>query len=83
MDACVMTLYYLQLFLEIPDPVTCPNPLAPANRGVTITGSNIGATATYTCDPGFELDGDDTATCTDNGDGTASFQPDTPVCQGK
>ena len=50
---------------------------------MTVGGNNIGDTATYTCDPGFDLVGDGTATCTDAGDGTASFQPDAPTCQGK
>ena len=58
----------------------CPDPVAPANGGVTFTGNNIGDTATYTCDSGFELDGLPTATCAD-GDET-SFQPPAPTCVG-
>ena len=47
------------------------------------TCNDNGDTATCTHDPGFDLDGDDAATCTDTGDDTASFQPDDPTCQGK
>ena len=49
---------------------------------MTYDGIEIGSTATYTCDSGFELVGETTATCTETGDGNSgSFQPDPPTCQ--
>ena len=33
------------------------------NGQVSMTGQSIGSTATYTCDSGYELIGDDTMTC--------------------
>ena len=73
-------LLYVISLLELP-PATCDAPAAPANGGVTSTGNNVGATATYSCDSGYDLIGDATATCTDNGDGTGSFQPGAPTCE--
>ena len=35
------------------------------NGQVSMTGQSIGSTATYTCDSGYELVGDDTRTCED------------------
>ena len=51
---------------------------------MTVSGNDIGNTATYTCDTGYELKGDDEATCTEADDGnSASFKPDAPVCESK
>ena len=60
----------------------CPDPVAPANGGMSFSGNDVGDTATYTCDSGFELTGEATATCTeDAGGNSASFQPAPPTCQ--
>ena len=49
---------------------------------VTITGSSIGDTATYTCDPGFELIGDMIVTCTQVDMISAAFQSlEPPSCR--
>ena len=56
----------------------CPDPAANVNGMVTFTGNSVGDTATYTCDPGFELIGSETTTCTQVDVNTASF---TPVCR--
>ena len=64
--------------------MTCDNPEKPDNGGVTVSGNDIGSTATYTCNTGYELKGDDEATCTEADDGnSASFKPNPPVCKGK
>ena len=56
--------------------IMCPNLVIPANGMVAMTGNLVGDTATYTCDPGFELVGNATQTCLS--DGTWSDIP--PVC---
>ena len=55
----------------------CLNLVNPANGMVVVTGNSVGDTATYTCDPGFELEGALTRTCQSNG--TWSGIP--PVCE--
>ena len=60
--------------------VLCADPVAPANGGVSFSGNEVGDTATYTCDSGFDLVGEGLATCTAAADGTASFQPGPPTC---
>ena len=45
---------------------------------VTLTGNSIGDTATYTCNPGFELIGDPTTTCTAAVDGNSATYPAVP-----
>ena len=57
----------------------CPDLSNPANGMVTITGNSAGDTGSYVCDPGYELIGPMTLTCTD--DGTWSDEP--PVCRRK
>ena len=62
--------------------VKCPDPVAPANGGMLFSGNDVGDTAIYTCDSGFELTGEATATCTeDAGGNSASFKPAPPTCQ--
>ena len=48
---------------------------------VTFTGNSAGDTATYTCDPGFELIGVATMTCTLVDANSAVFQPGPPSCR--
>ena len=42
----------------------CLDPVDIDDGTVTLTGNLVGDTATYTCDPGFELVGDVITTCT-------------------
>ena len=56
----------------------CPNPPDLANAMVTFTGNSVGDTATYTCDPGFELIGDPTTNCTAALDGNSASFPAVP-----
>ena len=44
----------------------------------TFTGNSVGDTATYTCDPGFQLIGDPTTTCTAAVDGNSATYPAVP-----
>ena len=81
----VLMLEFLPLyFIAIEVTVTCPSPVAPDNGEVSFDGTEIGSTAIYTCDSGFELVGEASAICTETGDGNSgSFQPDAPTCQRK
>ena len=60
----------------------CPDPPPIDFGSVTSTGNSIGDTATYACDPGYELVGPSVTTCdklpTDPS--MAAFQPDPPFC---
>ena len=71
-----MIIIYLMLFVA-----ACPAPPQLVNGNSTTTGgspSTAGDTATYTCDPGYELIGDRVLTCQVN-----VWFPATPgVCQG-
>ena len=55
----------------------CPDLMDPANGKVTISGNSDGDSATYSCDPGYELVGTETVIC--QSDGQWSDPP--PVCQ--
>ena len=59
----------------------CPVPDDIDNGIVTSTGASVGDTATYTCNPGFELIGDATTTCTQVDVNSAAFSPQPPVCR--
>ena len=56
--------------------IACPPLVAPANGAVTQSGALPGATATYTCNPAYQLVGNDTRVCAPNGMWTSSV----PVC---
>ena len=45
------------------------------------TGNSVGGVATYTCDPGFELDGSTTTECIQVDMNSVAFSPDPPVCK--
>ena len=56
----------------------------PRDGNVVLTGNSVGDSANYVCSPGFELIGDETATCTsDMEESGASFRPASPTCRGK
>ncbi len=50
----------------------------PRNGDVVITGVAVGSMATYTCDNGFELIGEQSRTCQPNGRWTDKD----PICKG-
>ena len=60
----------------------CSDSVGIENGMVTITGNSVGDIATYTCDPGFELIGNMTATCTQVDMNSAVFQlQELPSCR--
>ena len=48
--------------------VQCDALSDPANGAVSVTGTGVGDTATYSCNDGYELNGSGTQTCQSNGD---------------
>lgn len=52
--------------------VNCSDLAAPTNGSVELTAATFGATAVYTCDEGFNIDGTDTRTCHANGQWSGS-----------
>ena len=59
--------------------VDCGNLTDPANGNVThTTGTDLGQTATYRCDTGYNLVGDRTRTCQARG----NWSGNAPTCQG-
>ena len=59
--------------------VDCGNLTDPANGNVThTTGTDVGQTATYSCNTGYNLVGDRTRTCQARG----NWSGNAPTCQG-
>ena len=58
----------------------CLDPDDIVNGTVTVTGNSVGDTATYSCDSGFELNGDETTTCIQVDVNSSVFLPSPPVC---
>ncbi len=61
--------------------VLCRDPAAIVNGIRTFTGNSVGDTTTYTCDPGFELIGTATITCTQVDDNNVEFSSVLPSCR--
>ena len=55
----------------------CPTLADPVNGSVSLEGTGVGDMASYSCNTGYELIGDDTRTC--QADGSWSGSP--PTCQ--
>ena len=53
----------------------------PEFGSVSQTGTEVGDTATYMCDPGYELVGDEVRTCQRINDNTTAFDGEQPVCR--
>ena len=62
----------------------CDSPPVPTNGVVRITGNDIDSIATYSCDVGSELQGNDIAICTviesEPDVKSAAFLPTAPTC---
>ena len=58
--------------------MTCPELYDPDNGRVMITGSTYGSVAIYSCEPGYELVGDETRSCEEDG----TWSGDEPTCEG-
>ena len=65
-------------FLLIVVAIQCDALSDPDNGAVSVTGTGVGDTATYTCDDGYELVGSSTRTCQPNGEWSGS----PPTCEG-
>ncbi|XP_064407220.1 P-selectin-like [Halichondria panicea] len=71
------------------EPITCPAVLFPNNGsidfGVASPDENstyaFNTVATYNCDTGFSLVGDQTRTCTGDGNSTGAFDRSSPACE--
>ena len=48
--------------LSVPE-IVCGPLSSPANGNVMVSGSGLGAVATYSCDPGYTMQGDSTRVC--------------------
>ena len=59
----------------------CPDPVDIDFGTVTLTGNSIGDTTTYSCNPGFELIGGATSTCTQMDPNSAAFSLPLPSCR--
>ncbi|XP_078694480.1 complement component receptor 1-like protein isoform X6 [Branchiostoma floridae x Branchiostoma belcheri] len=66
--------------LQTPSNKVCAFPITPAHGHMTVTGTNIGATATFSCDPGFTLTGAGTIHCEDQGRAMGSWSDLYPRC---
>ena len=80
---CLLSVHQLNHLDESFSAALCPDPAAIVNGMRTFTGNSVGDTATYTCNPGFELIGSETTTCTRVTVNSASFTPDPPECSGE
>ena len=58
--------------------VVCDALSNPVNGRVNTTGTGVGDTATYFCDYGYNLIGNDTVTCQSSGNWTGP----PPICRG-
>ena len=58
------------------DLALCPNLISLANGRVSVTGSSSGDTATYICEPGYDLVGDSIRVCGDDG----QWSGEAPMC---
>ena len=58
--------------------VLCDELSSPANGDVIWNGTTSGSTATYTCDSGYQLSGDQTRTCQNTG----VWSGEEPTCIG-
>ena len=68
--------YFFFFFLARAGTVACPELVDPQNGLITITVTTPGSTVSYSCRPGYVLDGPATRTCSDDGSWTG---PD-PLC---
>ena len=55
--------------------VRCPDLPAPRDGSVDLSGNEVGATATYSCDAGFQLVGPKERICGENGSWSPNLEP--------
>ena len=68
MDTCYLQIHYLVN--------QCPKLSGPSYGSVTVSGLEVGSTATYQCDDGFLLVGSSTRYCQQYGD----WSGEAPIC---
>lgn len=62
----------------------CSPPNNPENGTVhSLTGTKLGSTLRFSCDQGFRLIGQSSATCTRTAQGIYQWNAPVPLCQGK
>lgn len=62
----------------------CSPPSYPVNGSVhSLTGTKLGSTLRFSCDQGFRLIGQSSATCTRTPQGIHQWNAPVPLCQGK
>ena len=62
----------------------CSPPNNPANGTVhSLTGTKLGSTLRFSCDQGFRLIGQSSATCTRTPQGIYQWNAPVPLCQGE
>lgn len=62
----------------------CSPPNSPVNGTVhSLTGTKLGSTLRFSCDQGFRLIGQSSATCTRTAQGIYQWNAPVPLCQGK
>ena len=66
------------VFLFLATAVDCGNLTAPANGSVSHIAGTFGQTATYSCNTGYNMVGNNTRTCQAEG----NWSGNTPACQG-
>ena len=71
-----MYMHYFLTFTADTGTIACPELFAPSNGNIDITVTTPGSTVSYTCNPGYVLDGSATRRCLENGAWTGSD----PVC---
>ena len=80
--SCCPVLYFYSWYLEPTNPLSpaidCGDLDEPSNGQVTLTGTTFGSMATYECDSGFTLVGNQVRTCQDDGNWSGTE----PVCDG-
>jgi len=52
--------------------IDCGGLSSPSNGQISVTGTTFGSMATYSCDPGYTLDGNTSRTCQSNGQWSSS-----------
>ena len=72
---------YFTLLFHFCSAALCTEPLDINYAMVTVSGTSIGDNAIYTCNPGFELIGDEITVCTEVDANSAVYIPEQPSCR--
>ena len=61
--------------------IVCGSLSSPDNGNVIVSGTGLGAEATYTCDTGYDMEGQNMRTCMNSAD--PQWSGSAPVCNSK